>query len=139
MKGIVISSHGKLAEGILDSAKLFFGEQEQLAALCIQGGDNTDVFYQSLKETINAVDTGDGVLLLCDILAGTPCNCAVSLLEEFQDRLDIACGVNLPMVLQALTDRRVGTPDIAAICGEASAGIMNVKAFLETDTDSDDD
>lgn len=138
MKGIVIASHGRLAEGLFDSAKLFFGEQEQFAALCIHGGDNADDFYVSMKNTINAIDSGTGVLVMCDILSGTPCNCAGRLLEEFQDRLDIVCGVNLPMVLQALTDRASDTLDISTICAEGASGIMDIKAILEMDTDDDD-
>ena len=137
MKGIVIASHGRLAEGLSDSAKLFFGEQEQFAALCIHSADNADDFYISMKNTITAVDSGSGVLVMCDILSGTPCNCAVRLLEEFQDSLDIICGVNLPMVLQVLTDRASDTLDISAICAEGAAGIMDVKAMLELDMDDD--
>jgi len=137
MKGIVVASHGRLAEGILDSATLFFGAQEQFFALCIHSGDDADAFCEAMKAAILSADTGSGVIVLCDILSGTPCNCAVRLLEEFQDRLDIVCGVNLPMVLQALADRDSDKMDVAAICEQGSAGILNVKALLEAEPDDE--
>ena len=49
MKGIVIASHGNMAQGILDTSKLFFGEQEQMKAFCLQANDNPDDFVEVLK------------------------------------------------------------------------------------------
>lgn len=138
MKGIVVASHGRLAEGIADSAALFFGEQAQFAAVCIHAGENAEDFYKTFLQTVTAVDSGDGVLVLCDILSGTPCNCAVRALASFGDRMDILCGVNLPMVLQALADREAGELDPALLCEQAAAGILDVRAALAADDDEDE-
>lgn len=135
MRGIVAVSHGKMAEGILDSSKLFFGEQEQFIALCIDGGESSDEFCELLRSGIKEVDSGDGVIVLCDILFGTPCNCAVRLMEEFKENLDIIAGVNLPMILHILAGRESGSLDVEEICRQGMEGINNVKTILEGDVE----
>lgn len=137
MKGIVVASHGKMAEGILDSSKLFFGEQEQFIALCINSGESSDEFYELIKSGIKEVDSGDGVIFICDILFGTPCNCAVRLMDEFKDNLDIIAGVNLPMLLHILASRESGTLNIEEICQQGVEGINNIKSILENEVEDD--
>ncbi|MBQ0036305.1 MAG: PTS mannose transporter subunit IIA, partial [Firmicutes bacterium] len=58
MKGIIITSHGEMANGILDTSKLFFGEQPQMKAFCLKATDNPDDFVEVLKKGIEEVDTG---------------------------------------------------------------------------------
>lgn len=137
MKGIVVASHGKMAEGILDSSKLFFGEQGQFIALCISGGESSDEFYELIKSGIEEVDSGDGVIFLCDILFGTPCNCAVRLMDECKDNLDIIAGVNLPMVLHILASRESGMLNIEEICRQGVEGINNIRTVLENEVEED--
>jgi len=137
MKGIVVASHGKMAEGILDSSKLFFGEQEQFIALCINSGESSDEFYELIKSGIRKVDSGDGVIFICDILFGTPCNCAVRLMDEFKDNLDIIAGVNLPMILHILANREPGKCNIEEICQQGIEGIKNIKTILENEVEDD--
>ena len=82
MKGIIITSHGNMAQGILETSQLFFGQQEQIKALCLQANDNPDDFVEVLKQGIKDVDTGDGVIVFCDMLFGSPCNCMLRILSE---------------------------------------------------------
>ncbi|MCF0108994.1 MAG: PTS sugar transporter subunit IIA [Erysipelotrichaceae bacterium] len=133
MKGIIIASHGDMAQGMLETTKLFFGEQPQLKAFCLQASDNPDEFVLRLEEGIKEVDTGDGVIVFCDILFGSPCNCMMRILGvEFEkEGLDVITGVNLPMVLQALTTRE-GEVDLQGLLDAGSQGIADLKAVIRT-------
>ena len=82
MKGILLTSHGPMAQGILETSKLFFGEQEQIKACCLDANDNPDDFIEVLKSAIDEIDTGDGVIVFCDMLFGSPCNCMARIIAE---------------------------------------------------------
>ena len=116
MKGVILASHGKLAEGLMDTLKLFSGEQEQMEALCLLPGDDITEFAARIKETVDKINTGDGVVVFCDLLFGSPCNCSSRLLmkAEWIDKIDVITGMNLPMVMEYLACRENGmaTEDI---------------------------
>lgn len=138
MKGVVITSHGEMANGILDTSRLFFGEQTQLKAFCIHGGDNPDQFVEVLRNGIKEVDTGDGVIVLCDMLFGTPCNCLARLIGEGMDNFEVITGVNLAMVLQVLAIREAGDVDINDLVNQGVEGIKVLKDVLNTSDDEDE-
>lgn len=110
MKGVILTSHGKLAEGLLDTLTLFNGQQEQLEALCLLPGDDIARFVSRIKESVDRVNSGEGVIIFCDLLFGSPCNCSSRLLidEELKDKVDVITGMNLPMVMEYLACRENG-------------------------------
>lgn len=110
MKGVILTSHGKLAEGLLDTLTLFNGQQEQLEALCLLPGDDFAGFVSRIKESVDRVNSGEGVIIFCDLLFGSPCNCSSRLLmdEELKDKVDVITGMNLPMVMEYLACRENG-------------------------------
>lgn len=134
MKGIVITSHGPMAQGILETSKLFFGDQPQLTARCLNADDNPDEFVGTLKEAIAEVDTGDGVFVFCDMLFGSPCNCMARVLGEDMesDKVQVITGVNLAMILQILAVREAGDPSIEELLQSGHDGIADLKAILKT-------
>ena len=133
MKGIVIASHGAMAQGILETSKLFFGEQEQMKAFCLQANDNPDDFVEVLRQGIKDVDTGDGVIVFCDMLFGSPCNCMMRIISEDLDnpKLDVICGVNLAMVLQILAVRENGDCTVEELLDAGHQGIADLKATVK--------
>lgn len=133
MKGIVIASHGAMAQGILETSKLFFGEQEQMKAFCLQANDNPDDFVEVLRQGIKDVDSGDGVIVFCDMLFGSPCNCMMRILSEDLDnpKLDVICGVNLAMVLQILAVRENGDCTVEELLDAGHQGIADLKATVK--------
>ena len=132
MRGIVITSHGPMAQGILETSKLFFGEQPQLTARCLDANDNPDEFVDVLKEAINEVDTGDGVVVFCDMLFGSPCNCMARVVAENleSDRIKVVTGVNLAMILQILATREAGDPAVEELLNAGKDGIVDLIATL---------
>ena len=132
MKGIIIASHGNMAQGLLDTTKLFFGEQPQIKAFCLQANDNPDDFVEVLKNGIKEVDTGDGVVVFCDMLFGSPCNCMLRVLAEDvnNSKLDVVTGVNLAMVLQILSVRENSDCSVQELIDAGNQGIADLKVIL---------
>ena len=133
MKGIVITSHGPMAQGILDSSKLFFGDQPQMKACCLSAEDNPDDFVDVLKNAISEVDTGEGVYVFCDILFGSPCNCLARIVgtDLDDDKVQVITGVNLPMILQILAVREGGNTTPEEMINSGKDGIADLKATLK--------
>ena len=133
MKGIVITSHGPMAQGILETSKLFFGEQPQLKACCLNADDNPDDFVEVLKEAVAEVDSGDGVVVFCDMLFGTPCNCMARVVatDLDNDKVQVVTGVNLAMILQILAVREAGDPNVEELLQSGHDGITDLKAMLK--------
>ena len=110
MKGILLASHGKFAEGMLDTINIFSANPDQIEAICLSPGDDMAGFINKIKEAIDRLDTGDGVMVFCDLLFGTPCNCSGRLLkdETYADRVTVITGMNLSMVLEYVGSRETG-------------------------------
>jgi mannose PTS system EIIA component len=102
MVGVVVATHGRLAEELLRTAEGIVGPLEQCEAVSVGGGASMDDARARLGEAVKRVDTGDGVLVLTDMFGGSPANLALTFLD---DGLDVVTGVNLPMILKLATAR----------------------------------
>ena len=112
MISILLMSHGKMAEGILDSCKLFFGNNlDHIEALCLESGENPEEFDKRIKEEVEKLDDGSGVVAFCDLLGGTPSNRSMFCLNN---RLHVIAGMNFPMILEILS-QRTSISDISEI------------------------
>ena len=101
MVGIILASHGEFAEGILQSGKMIFGEQENVKAVTLMPSEGPDDLRAKMKDAIASFDNQDEVLLLVDLWGGTPFNQANVLFEEHKDKWAIVAGMNLPMLIEA--------------------------------------
>lgn len=105
MIGLVVATHGELAQGFLDAAALIVGPQERAAALNVRRGEGVDALRSQLEALLGDVGRdADGVLILTDMFGGTPTNVGLTLLEP--GRIEILAGVNLPMVLKFFNSRK---------------------------------
>lgn len=103
MIGIVCVSHGRMAEGMEDSAKLFYGEEiENMKTVCLMPEESPDGFEEKLRQAVEESEQGDGVVILCDLLFGTPCNRAAGIMS---DQVKVICGMNMPVLLELLGRR----------------------------------
>ncbi len=104
MIGILIVSHGALVESLIHSASLVLGKRPlYLRHLGVTVHDDPDAFFPMAEDLIRFLDQGDGVLVLTDIYGATPSNIATRLLQP--GRVEGIAGVNLPMLIRALTYR----------------------------------
>lgn len=102
MVGLVVATHGRLAEELLRTAEGIVGPLPQCEALSVGAGSSMEDARARLAEAVRRVDTGDGVLVLTDMFGGTPANLALTFLDE---KLEVVTGVNLPMILKLSTAR----------------------------------
>ena len=104
MINILVMSHGEFAEGICKSAEMIIGEQENLKPVIFNPGESLDTLVEKLKKAINEFDNDFSHLLLVDIFGGSPSNATALLLAE-NYKINAVSGLNLPMLLEALTER----------------------------------
>ncbi|ACG71398.1 PTS system fructose subfamily IIA component [Anaeromyxobacter sp. K] len=102
MVGLVVATHGRLAEELLLTAEGIVGRLERCEAVSIVAGASMDEARQHIAEAVKRVDQGSGVLVLTDMFGGTPANLALTFLG---DKLEVVTGVNLPMIMKLATAR----------------------------------
>lgn len=105
MVGIILASHGKFAEGILQSGSMIFGEQENVQAVTLMPSEGPDDLKEKLTNAIATFDNDEEVLFLVDLWGGTPFNQANSLFEGHKDKWAIVSGLNLPMLIESYSSR----------------------------------
>jgi PTS system mannose-specific IIA component len=104
MIGIILVTHGRLAEEFVSAMEHVVGAQEAIATICIGPADDMEVRRQDIADAIALVDTGAGAIMLTDLFGGTPSNLAISLLEP--GRTEVIAGVNLPMLIRLAGARK---------------------------------
>ena len=82
MVGVVIATHGRLAEELLACAEVIVGKMAHVQAVSVSAHLPMDAARDALALAIREVDDGDGVVVLTDMLGGTPANLALGFLEE---------------------------------------------------------
>ena len=102
MIGIVIVTHGRLAEEFINATEHVVGPQKNIRAVCIAPTDK-DERRQDILDAVAAVDAGKGVIILTDMFGGTPSNLAISILSE--GKVEVIAGVNLPMLIKLASVR----------------------------------
>ena len=133
--GIVIASHGEFAEGIHQSGSMIFGEQEKVQTVTFMPSEGPDDLRAKLDAAIATFDADDEILVLADLWSGSPFNQASAVIGENPDRkIAIITGLNLPMLIQAYTERMM---DAAAGVDKVVANIMKeakdgIKVLPET-------
>jgi len=102
MVGVVVATHGTLAEELVRTAQGVCGELPRVRSVEVSASLNMDQARAALSEAIHAVDEGQGVLVLTDMFGGSPANLALTFLDE---NLEVVTGVNLPMLVKLSTCR----------------------------------
>ncbi|HAQ34415.1 MAG: PTS fructose transporter subunit IIA [Maricaulis sp.] len=98
MIGLVVVTHGRLAEELVAAAEHVVGELPHCLAVCIGPDDDMEHRRDDIREAVGDADQGQGVLILTDMFGGTPSNLAISMIEK--DRVEVLAGVNLPMMIK---------------------------------------
>ncbi len=129
MIGMVLVTHGKLAEEFLVAMEHVVGKQKDIATICIGPHDDMEQRRQDIAAAIAEVDGGDGVIVLTDLFGGTPSNLAISLLEA--NRVEVIAGVNLPMLIRLEGARKSMTvADAVTAAREAGQKYISVASEL---------
>ena len=129
MIGLVIVTHGRLAEEFLLAMEHVVGPQSGVAAICIGPEDDMERRRQDILAACGRVESGTGVILLTDMFGGTPSNLAISVME--QTRAEVIAGLNLPMLIKLASLRnRVSLEDAVAAAQEAGRKYISVASYV---------
>jgi PTS system mannose-specific IIA component len=129
MIGLVIVTHGRLAEEFVFAMEHVVGPQPAVEAICIGPEDDMERRRQDILEACGRVDTGAGVILLTDMFGGTPSNLAISVME--QTRAEVIAGLNLPMLIKLASVRgRQSLEDAVACAQEAGRKYISVASYV---------
>ncbi|WP_341704818.1 PTS sugar transporter subunit IIA [Ferrovibrio sp.] len=128
MIGIVIVTHGRLAEEFIHATEHVVGPQKNIRAVCIAPTDK-DERRQDIVDAVAAVDAGKGVIVLTDMFGGTPSNLAISMLQD--GKVEVIAGVNLPMLIKLASVRdKLDLAAAVAAGQEAGRKYINVASRL---------
>ncbi len=104
MIGIVIVTHRQLGDSLIDAAQFIVGSKPELIeSVSIDLNEKVDVLRNKIAKGIQNVQSDEGTLILTDMFGGTPSNLSYSFLEE--GRIEVLSGVNLPVLIKAITSR----------------------------------
>ncbi|MCM3881823.1 MAG: hypothetical protein ND807_17075 [Vicinamibacterales bacterium] len=98
MIGVVVVTHGQLANELVKATKTIVGDLPQLVAVSIGWQEDPTIAREVIKQAIEQVQSPAGVLVLTDMFGGTPSNLGLTFLEV--NRVEIITGVNLPMLIK---------------------------------------
>ena len=129
MIGIVLVTHGRLADELRSALEHVVGPQDQIEAIAIGPDDDIAQRREQIIQSVRQVDGGEGVVVLTDMFGGTPSNLAISVMER--GRIVVLAGVNLPMLVKLASIRRDAGLDTAVQAAQdAGRKYINVASRL---------
>ena len=118
MIGLVLVTHGRLADELRLAMEHVVGSQRNVATVCIGPDDDMESRRAEIRQSMAEVDTGDGVVLLTDMFGGTPSNLAISMMTR--DGVEVISGVNLPMLVKLAKVRSSQTLNECVDCAQTA-------------------
>lgn len=126
---IFVITHGLLAKGLVDSTNLIVGEQDNIDYFSLEYGENIDDFKSKLEE--NVTNSKDDILCFTDIVNGSPFNIVSELTLKYPNVYHI-CGVNLPMILDAvLSNMPLNEESVKGIIESGTSSVFDARLFLK--------
>jgi mannose/fructose/sorbose-specific phosphotransferase system IIA component len=132
MIGIVVATHGEFGKVLLATLKGILGEAAGMTAVALEAVDSLETFRTKLQKAMGEVDPqGEGVLVLVDMLGGTPFNVGLKMAQAGPDKVAVVTGVNLPMLITAASHRGTGgLSDLAREVQVATRGAVTTSVEL---------
>ncbi|MEM8798553.1 MAG: PTS sugar transporter subunit IIA [Pseudomonadota bacterium] len=103
MIGLVLVTHGRLAEEFIAATEHVVGVQDAMRAVCIGPDDDMERRREDIAQAVDAVAGNAGVIILTDMFGGTPSNLAISLMDK--NKVEVLAGINLPMLIKLISVR----------------------------------
>lgn len=128
MKGILFISHGKMAEGMVDSLTMFYGERPQnIDSLSLSYEEGMEKFKDELAKKIQQLNSDEGVLIFADLFGGTPANIASLFATQ---ECEIITGMNLTIALECIGQRNSKKISVEELIETGKNGIISVNEKL---------
>ncbi|AVM73042.1 PTS sugar transporter subunit IIA [Magnetospirillum gryphiswaldense] len=131
MIGLVLVTHGRLADELVAAMEHVVGPQPNVGAVCIGPDDDMEQRRNDILASVAKCDDGTGVVVLTDMFGGTPSNLAISIMDKA--KVEVIAGVNLPMLIK-LASVRHSEPLAESVASAQDAGrkYINVASKLLT-------
>lgn len=134
---IIVATHKESARALLESSEMICGKQDNIAAVDFYETEDVQSLKNKYLETIQQLDTDQGILFLVDLFGGTPFNAAYLLAKERKD-VQVVAGLNLPMLLEAVMSREImGLEELVEDVKQTA--IEGVKSAAVSVTQEDDE
>lgn len=131
MIGMVLVTHGRLAEELVSALEHVVGPQTNVSAIGIGPDDDMEERRVQIMESAVKADEGEGVVLLTDMFGGTPSNLAISIMDKAN--IEVIAGVNLPMLIKLASVRNTEPLGKAVVSArEAGRKYINIASQLLT-------
>ncbi len=133
MIGLVLVTHGRLADEFLAALEHVVGPQEQFEAISIGADDDMERRRQDIVAALGRVDGGEGAVILTDMFGGTPSNLAISVMDAQQGGgpVDVIAGLNLPMLIKLAQARNdAGLAELVEMAQTAGRKYISVASAL---------
>ncbi|MWN32382.1 MULTISPECIES: PTS sugar transporter subunit IIA [unclassified Gilliamella] len=138
MIGVLLISHGKMAEGIKDSVTMIVGEQDKFESLALNPGQDINQLKTDLFNCTKSLDSGDGVLIFVDLYGASPYNASMRCVPQWNElgmNVHVITGMSLPMVINAVCNRdSLSLQELTKECIEA--GHENIQDAIANITHS---
>jgi len=129
MIGMVLVTHGRLADELVNALEHVVGPQPSVATVCIGPDDDMEQRRRDILQSTAKVDDGAGVVVLTDMFGGTPSNLAISIMDKA--KVEVIAGVNLPMLIKLASVRHNETlTEAVTSAQEAGRKYINVASRL---------
>ncbi len=139
---ILLAGHGHMATGVLSGLEMIFGQRNDIETVEFLDGETKTELDTKMDEALGRLSDADEILLLCDVLQGSPFQCAAS--HALRDeRITVVFGVNLAMALEAVAravDPEAHARDVAAAiveAGRSHIGVFDPASVASEDEDDD--
>lgn len=137
MIGIIVCGHGHFATGLTSSLHLIMGEQENYIAVDFPAGDTKTELEANIEEAVIAYAHMDHILVMCDLLSGSPFNTAIMLAMK-QPNIHVVYGVNLGMLIETVLKRNFDATIEELMETAITTGKQQIGMF-EPSVDSEED
>lgn len=129
MIGIVLVSHGDLAQKFAEALEHVVGKQDHLVTISLFPSDDFEAKRKEILKAAKNVNTGQGVVILTDMFGGTPSNLAHSLLGA--EGVEIISGMNLPLLIKLVSDRKTkALHEVVLLAQEAGRKYIHVASHI---------
>lgn len=137
MKYVILVSHGKFANGLNDALSMLAGNREDILSVGLENGKSVDEFVALFTENVKDISTDDEVILLGDIIGGSPLTNATNVLVNKGIKTVILGGMNLPLALTTvLMKDTVSLDEIAdQVLEQARMAMQEFKIVEESEED----
>lgn len=100
----IIIGHGNFGSSILESAEMIIGKQQNIQLIDFLKKDSLEDIDRKISQALDNLDIEDGVIVLADLMGGTPFNRMMLQASENPD-IKVVAGVNMPLVMEILNNR----------------------------------